>query len=67
MGGGVGVGEGGHNWLKHAVITIKGGATNIKVGSNALEGGGGVNTVKTLKIEKGAWPLQLLWWRRPVY
>jgi len=37
------------------VLTPKGGTTNLKVGGrvNALEGGGRVNTVKTLKFEKG--------------
>jgi len=35
----------------HAEVkTDKGGDTNLKVGVSALEGGGGVNTVKTLKF-----------------
>jgi len=54
--------------------TLKGGAMNLKVGGgvNALEGGGSVNTVKTLTFEKGggcmtppppmvAPPLPILW------
>jgi len=45
----------GGDWLR-VRGTTKGGATNLKVGGgvNALEGeGGGVNTGKTLKFEKG--------------
>jgi len=44
-------------------VVGEGGATNFKVGVNALESG--INTVKTLKFEKGVAPPQLLWWHHP--
>jgi len=43
-------------FFSDSIHATKGGATNLKVGRegvNIIEGGGGGNTVKTLKITKG--------------